>query len=76
MSITSITYSVCRAANHKRIRHSPDGVQLIEECPHCCMAWLLGMGGRVARLTGSTYELRLHNQRKHLILDDHEHPRT
>ena len=61
----SLTLAFCKSiAEHKRIRHSPDGVDIIEECPECCKAWLIkALSGEEIRLVGSSYELNLIKQK-------------
>ena len=59
----SLTLARCRGQGHIPVRHSPNAVDLILECPVCCMAWLVkGITGEEIRLHGS-YELRLTQQR-------------
>jgi len=44
-------------------------VDIILECPDCCMAWLIqGVTGRETRLEGSSYECRLVEQLRALPL--------
>ena len=60
----SVTHAACQTAGHARVRHSPDGFNVIEECPTCCMAWkIMGITGEVIRLAQSSYETRLAIQR-------------
>jgi hypothetical protein len=63
-SMKSLSLAYCDTLEHTRIRHSPDGVDIIEECPECCKAWLIKAGtGEEIRLIDSSYETRLVNQR-------------
>lgn len=45
---TSVSFDKCK---HERIRHSPDGVNIIEECRECHSAWqIMGFTGEVIKL--------------------------
>ncbi len=47
----STSYSKCQ---HSRIRHSPDGFNIIEECFECVKAWqIMGITGEVILLPDS-----------------------
>lgn len=47
----SVTYGKC---HHHRIRHSPDGFNIIEECFECVKAWqIMGITGEVIQLPDS-----------------------
>ena len=48
---------------HEKIRHSPNGVDIIEECEECCKAWIVKPTGEVWRLWNSSYETRLLQQK-------------
>lgn len=59
----SASLAWCRRQKHPLIRHSPDGFNMILECPECCIAWkVMGVTGEEIRLYGE-YELRLTRQK-------------
>lgn len=60
----SVSLGWCTMVKHPQIRHSPNGVDIIIECPTCCMAWIVKGGtGEEIRLAGSEYERRLCEQK-------------
>jgi hypothetical protein len=59
--LKSDSLAACKRWSHKRIAHSPNGVDMIEECPNCCIAWIIKPSGEEIRLYGS-YEERLVKQ--------------
>lgn len=49
--IKSVSYNSCK---HDRIRHSPNGFDIVEECRACFKAWLIqGITGDVTLLPDS-----------------------
>lgn len=53
----SVTLKACRDKGHSRSRHSPDGFNIIEECPECYAAWMIqGVTGEEIRLAHSYAE--------------------
>jgi hypothetical protein len=71
----SVTHAACQTAGHARVRHSPDGFNVIEECPTCCMAWVIaGITGDITRLDGSSYEHRLKIQHHENLTKNHVRP--
>lgn len=55
-----MTTSQC---HHFKVRHSPNGVDIIEECEECCKAWIVKPTGEIWRLWHSSYERRLTEQK-------------
>ena len=50
----SVSYTKCKDANHNRVRHSPDGFNIIEECFECFAAWqIFGVTGEIVKLADS-----------------------
>lgn len=51
---TSVSHDKCQAAGHHRVRHSPDGFNIIEECHSCMSAWQIqGITGEITKLADS-----------------------
>lgn len=47
----SISFDNCE---HSRVRHSPDGINIIEECHDCHAAWqIMGITGEVIKLAAT-----------------------
>lgn len=50
----SISYDRCITAGHTRVRHSPNGVDIIEECFESFKAWqIFGVTDEIVRLPDS-----------------------
>lgn len=60
--MSSMSLRICETLGHQRVRSSPDGYNIILECPECCMAWLVSPHGDETRLYGHIV-LRLTQQK-------------
>ena len=66
-AMKSITYEKCK---HSKIRHSPDGFNLIEECFDCMKAWhIAGITSEVTLLPTS-WMVRVSREQETLIRID------
>lgn len=65
METKSVSFDKCQ---HSRVRHSPDGFNIIEECHECMKAWqIMGVTGDVILLPPNWMDRVMDRERIHNV---------